>query len=138
MPPPTLRILEDSLKVMADEDNLEMIVTHIIKNAQEATPADGYVDVTMRAEGNSQAIIEVEDNGCGMDVDFLKNRLFRPFDTTKSGKGMGIGVYQTREFIRNLGGEVLVKSEPSVGTTFTIYIPLSQQKNDNPAQVESV
>ena len=126
-PPPSLRITADSLRVKADEENLEMIVTHIIKNAQEATPADGYVDVIIRQE-RQHAVIEVEDNGCGMDADFVKNRLFRPFDTTKSGKGMGIGVYQTREFIRNLGGEVLVKSELNVGTTFSIYLPLAPAK----------
>jgi len=137
MPPPTLRILEDSLKVVADEDNLEMIVTHIIKNAQEATPADGYVDVTLRSERN-QAVIEVEDNGCGMDIDFMKNRLFRPFDTTKSGKGMGIGVYQTREFIRNLGGDVLAKSEVNVGSTFTIYIPLRTNSHKTQEQADQV
>ena len=85
-----------------------------------------------------EAIIEVEDNGCGMDSDFLKNRLFRPFDTTKSGKGMGIGVYQTREFIRNLGGDVLVKSEPGVGTTFTIRIPMDTGDHNSTAQVEQV
>lgn len=123
LPPPTLRMLEDSLTVIADEDNLEMIVTHVIKNAQEATAADGYVDVTLRTEGQ-YAVIEVEDNGCGMDIEFVKNRLFRPFDTTKSGKGMGIGVYQTREFLRNLGGDVVVKSELDIGTTFLISIPL--------------
>ena len=137
MPPPTLRILEDSLKVVADEDNLEMIVTHIIKNAQEATPADGYVDVTLRSERN-QAVIEVEDNGCGMDIDFMKNRLFRPFNTTKSGKGMGIGVYQTREFIRNLGGDVLAKSEVNVGSTFTIYIPLRTNSHKTQEQADQV
>ena len=138
MPPPTLRIMEDSLKVVADEDNLEMIVTHVIKNAQEATPADGYVDVTLRSEDNTQAIIEVEDNGCGMDSEFLKNRLFRPFDTTKSGKGMGIGVYQTREFIRNLGGDVLVKSEAGIGTTFTIRIPMIVEDSNSTAKVENL
>lgn len=126
VPRPSLRILSDSLKVVADEDNLEMIITHIIKNAQEATAADGYVDITLRND-SGYALIEVEDNGSGMDADFVKNRLFRPFDTTKSGKGMGIGVYQTREFIRNLGGDVTVKSEPGIGTTFTIYIPVEAQ-----------
>lgn len=127
LPRPSLRILDDSLKVVADEENLEMIVTHIIKNAQEATPSDGYVDVTLRGDGTF-AIIDVEDNGTGMDAHFIKTRLFRPFDTTKSGKGMGIGVYQTREFIRNLGGDVTVKSEPKIGTTFTISIPIHTQK----------
>lgn len=129
MPRPSLRILDDSLKVVADEENLEMIVTHIIKNAQEATPSDGYVDVTLRGDGTF-AIIDVEDNGTGMDANFIKTRLFRPFDTTKSGKGMGIGVYQTREFIRNLGGDVTVKSEPRIGTTFTISIPIHTQKTE--------
>lgn len=127
LPRPSLRILDDSLKVLADEENLEMIVTHIIKNAQEATPPDGYVDVTLHQE-DGFAIIDVEDNGSGMDANFIKTRLFRPFDTTKSGKGMGIGVYQTREFIRNLGGDVTVKSEPGVGTTFSISMPIHAQK----------
>ncbi|MGC1508416.1 PEP-CTERM system histidine kinase PrsK [Ketobacter sp. MCCC 1A13808] len=134
LPPPTLRIMEDSLKVIADEDNLEMIITHVIKNAQEATPTDGYVDVTLRME-NDCAYVEVEDNGSGMDSEFVKNRLFRPFDTTKSGKGMGIGVYQTREFIRNLGGDVQVKSEPQIGTTFTICIPLDNQPNSHKVEI---
>ena len=136
IPPPSLRILSDSLKVVSDEDNLEMIVTHVIKNAQEATPADGYVDVTLRLEGRN-AVIEVEDNGCGMDSDFIKNRLFRPFDTTKSGKGMGIGVYQTREFIRNIGGDVIVKSEPQVGTTFTILIPINVSPGELTSKAEN-
>ncbi len=131
VPRPSLRILHDSLKVVADEDNLEMIITHIIKNAQEATPSDGYVDITLRGD-SGYALIEVEDNGSGMDAEFIKNRLFRPFDTTKSGKGMGIGVYQTREFIRNLGGDVTVKSEPGIGTTFTIYIPVDTQARTTP------
>ena len=130
MPRPSLRILDDSLKVVADEENLEMIVTHIIKNAQEATPSDGYVDVTLRSD-QGFALIDVEDNGSGMDASFMKTRLFRPFDTTKSGKGMGIGVYQTREFIRNLGGDVTVKSEPNVGTTFTISIPVHRQESES-------
>ncbi|MGB3622487.1 MAG: ATP-binding protein, partial [Ketobacter sp.] len=95
---------------------------------------DGYVDVTLRME-NDCAYVEVEDNGSGMDSEFVKNRLFRPFDTTKSGKGMGIGVYQTREFIRNLGGDVQVKSEPQIGTTFTICIPLDNQPNSHKVEI---
>ena len=60
-----------------------------------------------------------------MDQDFIRNQLFRPFVTTKSGKGMGIGVYQTREFISSLGGGVSVESTIDEGTTFTITLPLS-------------
>lgn len=127
-PRPSLRLNDASMMVTTDQDHLEMIFTHIIKNAQEATDPSGFVDVTVY-EKHGNAVIEVEDNGEGMDSDFIKNRLFRPFDTTKSGKGMGIGVYQTREFIRSLGGDVAVHSTPKVGTVFKITIPLATDES---------
>jgi putative PEP-CTERM system histidine kinase len=123
-PAPALRLADRDLRVLSDRDHLVMIVSHIIKNAQEATPPLGYVDVRLRRDGNL-ATIEVEDNGSGMDAEFVRQRLFKPFESTKAGKGMGIGAYQAREFIRNLGGEVLVASKPGSGTTFTLTIPLA-------------
>ena len=123
-PVPSLRLQNTDLRVNADQDRLVMTLTHIIKNAQEATASNGYVDITLRREDNN-AMIVVEDNGAGMNQDFIKNQLFRPFVTTKSGKGMGIGAYQTREFIAALGGKVLVESAVGEGTTFTITLPLS-------------
>lgn len=123
-PVPSLRLQHTDLKVNADQDRLIMTLTHIIKNAQDATDSSGFVDVTLQ-QGGSDAIITVEDNGAGMDQDFIKNQLFRPFVTTKSGKGMGIGAYQTREFIASLGGNVSVQSKPGEGSTFTITLPLS-------------
>src|SRR5690606_38095432 len=123
-PVPSLRLQHTDLKINADQDRLSMTLTHIIKNAQDATSNSGFVDVTLQRRGND-AIIIVEDNGAGMDQDFIKNQLFRPFVTTKSGKGMGIGAYQTREFIASLGGKVTVVSAPDEGTTFTIVLPLS-------------
>lgn len=126
-PSPSLRLETQSVKVEADRDHLTMILANIIKNAQEATAVSGFVDVTLREDGKN-AIITVEDNGAGMDSEFVQNRLFKPFDTTKSGKGMGIGVYQTREFIAGLGGRVEVESAVNEGTTFTITIPVSTLK----------
>jgi putative PEP-CTERM system histidine kinase len=123
-PVPSLRLQNTDLRVNADQDRLIMTLTHIVKNAQEATAHNGYVDITLRREGNN-AMIVIEDNGVGMDQDFIKNQLFRPFVTTKSGKGMGIGAYQTREFIESLGGKVLVESTVGEGTTFTVILPLS-------------
>ena len=58
-----------------------------------------------------------------MDEDFVRNRLFRPFDSTKGLTGMGIGAYECREFVRTLGGQVEVESAPGRGTRFTIFIP---------------
>lgn len=65
-----------------------------------------------------------------MSADFVKDRLFKPFDTTKSGKGMGIGVYQAQEYIRTIGGDIAVVSEPGVGTTFCITIPLVAKEQE--------
>ena len=122
-PSPSLRFESTTAKVDADPDLLVMTIANIIQNAQEATLNNGFVDVTLRQEGKS-AIISIEDNGEGMDQEFIRDRLFKPFETTKSGKGMGIGVYQTQEFISELGGQISVDSRPGEGTTFTITIPI--------------
>lgn len=122
-PRPALRVEEEGLRVLSDKDHLVMILSHLVKNAQEATTADGFVDIRLSREGN-QALIEIEDNGAGMDEEFLRYRLFKPFESTKTGKGMGIGAYQAREFIRSLGGDVRVSSSPGAGTTFSLTIPL--------------
>ena len=121
-PKPALRIDERELRVLSDRDHLIMVISHIIKNAQEATRDNGFVDVTLRREGDF-ALIEIEDNGSGMDPDFLRKRLFRPFESTKAG--MGIGAYQAREFIHNIGGDIKVQSKPGIGTTFRITLPLA-------------
>jgi putative PEP-CTERM system histidine kinase len=123
-PKPALRIEARDLRVLSDRDHLVMILSHLIKNAQEATRDEGFVDVTVRRDDRN-AVIEVEDNGSGMDAEFIRSRLFKPFESTKAGKGMGIGAYQAREFVRNLGGDVAVRSAPGAGTTFTVTIPLA-------------
>ena len=121
-PSASLRLESKDIKVVADQDLLIMVLANIIKNGQEATQNSGFVDVTLRQEGKN-AIITIEDNGSGMEEDFIRHRLFKPFDTTKSGKGMGIGVYQTQEFIVDMGGNINVESTPGEGSTFTISIP---------------
>jgi signal transduction histidine kinase len=111
--------------INADQVRLVMTITNFIKNAQEATPDSGRVHVTLRVE-NHRAIIIIEDNGSGMDWDFIHNRLFKPFETTKSGKGMGIGVYLSREYISELSGTLNVASEVGEGTTITMTLPLNK------------
>jgi signal transduction histidine kinase len=70
------------------------------------------------------ACLTVEDTGSGMSPEFIKERLFKPFDTTKGSKGMGIGAYQVREYVRTVGGRVIVQSTPGEGTRFTLWLPL--------------
>ena len=122
-PKPALRVEDEGLRVVSDKDHLVMILSHLVKNAQEATPREGFVDVRLGRRGD-KALIEIEDNGAGMDEDFIRYKLFKPFESTKSGKGMGIGAYQAREFVRSLGGDVTVISNPGAGTTFSVSIPL--------------
>ena len=58
----------------------------------------------------------------GMDAEFVRERLFRPFDSTKGSKGMGIGAYQAREYARSLGGDVEVQSSPGRGHAASRFI----------------
>ena len=100
--------------VHADPDKLTSVLEHVIRNAQEATPARGSVEVRLRRNGR-HAVIEVADTGCGMDAEFVRHKLFRAFVTTKGAEGMGIGAFQAREYVRLLGGEVEVQSKPGQG-----------------------
>jgi putative PEP-CTERM system histidine kinase len=115
--------------VYANRDRLIAVIGHIIQNAQEATPASGSVTVRLW-RGERQAAIEVSDNGVGMDAAFVRDRLFKPFDSTKGLTGMGVGAYECREFIRALGGRVDVDSHPGEGTTFTMILPLVEKASE--------
>jgi putative PEP-CTERM system histidine kinase len=118
-----------SVMVIANAERLATVIEHIIRNAQDATAENGTVSVSV-GQNDREALLIVEDTGAGMDADFLRNRLFRPFDSTKGSKGMGIGAYQVREYIRLLGGDVEVQSSPGQGTRFAVSLPLSGQNMD--------
>jgi putative PEP-CTERM system histidine kinase len=123
LPKPTLRLESKDLKIVGDKDRFTAVIGHLIKNAQEATKDDGCVGITARKDAGSVRIM-VEDNGCGMESGFIRDKLFQPFETTKGNAGMGVGAYESREFIRSLGGDVEVSSKLGRGTEFTITIPL--------------
>ncbi len=121
-PQPTIDVEGDPMFVKADAQRLSAVVEHVIRNAQDAAP-DGSVSVSLTV-ADSQALLVVKDTGKGMDPDFIRLRLFRPFDSTKGSKGMGIGAYQAREYVQMLGGRVEVQSKPGQGTSFSITLPL--------------
>ncbi|MBK1645287.1 hypothetical protein CKO25_11680 [Thiocapsa imhoffii] len=126
LPQPVLEVATGlELIVEANADRLKSVIDNLIRNAQEATDRTGAIRVRLE-EQNGQAILEVEDTGIGMSAEFIEQRLFRPFDSTKGLAGMGIGAYECREFILALGGQVKVMSTPGVGTCFRIAIPLAQ------------
>jgi putative PEP-CTERM system histidine kinase len=129
LPEPVFEASCSSCRVTAEKDRLANVLAHLIENAQQATGEAGSVVVALRNDEVMQ-VIDIRDNGTGMDVDFVRNRLFKPFDTTKGNAGMGIGMYESREFIRLLGGDIHVQSEPGKGTTISLHIPASAQHND--------
>ena len=130
-PRPALQRCEAAL-VQANPERLTTVVEHVIRNAQDATSATGSVSVAV-SHGGPQAQLIVSDTGQGMDAEFVRDRLFRPFDSTKGAKGMGVGAYQVREYIQRLSGTVEVQSSPGQGTRFTISMPVCE-----PARAEPV
>ena len=120
-PVPKALINDKQLWVRADRERLLMAVYHALRNAQEATPPDGQVNIEL-IEEDMNCVIVVSDTGEGMDEAFVRDHLFRPFDSTKGTQGMGIGAYQMRETIRSMGGHVAVSSEPASGTVVTITL----------------
>ena len=69
--------------------------------------------------------MSVADDGVGMAPEFVRTRLFKPFESTKGARGMGIGAYQAREFARSMGGNLEIESEPGAGTTVRVLLPVT-------------
>ncbi len=137
LPIPSLKVHDAGLGVEADREQLGTVFGHLIQNAQEATANDGRIEVRLFRRGE-QAIIEIEDTGTGMEADFISERLFKPFDSTKGLTGMGIGVFESREYIRSLDGDIQVESTPGQGSLFRILLPCHacSAENDEPNAVE--
>ena len=125
LPVPQLEQTVRSCRVIAEKDRLENVLTHLIENARQATGQDGSISITLSVEAGevSMCVVEIADDGHGMEADFIQNRLFKPFDTTKGNAGMGIGMYESREFVRQLQGEIKVRSEPGKGTVVALHLP---------------
>ena len=122
-PQPVLEVRARA-EVIVNRERLLQVLEHLIRNAQEATPAGGSVTVLLDRLDH-QAVIQVVDTGSGMDATFIRERLFRPFDSTKGERGFGIGAYQAREFVRSCGGSIDVESAPGRGTRFVLRFPLA-------------
>ena len=116
--------VDDARMVNADPERLTAVVEHLIRNAQDATDDDGNIRIGLSFD-DGVAAISIQDSGCGMTPEFIRERLFRPFDSTKGSQSMGIGAYQAREYIREIGGQLGVTSTPGNGTTFEIRLPLT-------------
>ena len=113
-------------RVMANghADRLTRVIGHLVNNALDATGSTDRVWLRL-ARGRDFAVVEVGDSGVGMTPEFVNERLFKPFQTSKTG-GMGIGVYESYQYVQELGGRMTVQSRPAQGTRVTMLLPLSQ------------
>ncbi|KHK91219.1 XrtA/PEP-CTERM system histidine kinase PrsK [Novosphingobium malaysiense] len=109
--------------ITANRHSLEQVLVHLVQNGIEASPADSPVFISLTVEG-LHARFEVVDSGCGMSADFVRNRLFKPFVSTKSG-GFGIGAFEARELVRAMRGRLDVESREGLGSRFIVYVPLA-------------
>jgi putative PEP-CTERM system histidine kinase len=121
-PAPRLEAGDGVVSVVAHRARLERVIGHLIQNAIEATPPEGHVVVQLLRQDGT-AVIAIADTGCGMSEQFIRYQLFKPFESTKS-TGMGIGTYEAREYVRELGGRIEVESREAQGTVFRVVLPL--------------
>ena len=109
-------------------DRLERIIGHLVHNAFDATDTDDRVWIKVDRFG-SHARVEVGDEGQGMTEEFVQTRLFKPFQTTKEA-GMGIGTYESFQYVQELGGKVSVDSKVGKGTVVRLLLPLFEIGRD--------
>jgi putative PEP-CTERM system histidine kinase len=107
-----------------DRSEIAKVVQNLLLNALDATAGNGPVRLEVGCDG--MAFIRCLDQGCGMSAEFIRERLFNPFATTKQ-KGFGIGLYQCRQIVEAHAGRIEVKSTPGEGTEFTVWLPLTNQ-----------
>jgi putative PEP-CTERM system histidine kinase len=108
--------------VEVDKEQIQKVLTNLLVNAREASRAGAEIRLSTEQQ-NGHVIISVQDDGCGISPEFLKQQLFKPFQSTKK-KGIGIGMFQSKMIVEAHGGRIEVQSQQGEGTTFRIVLPL--------------
>jgi two-component system, cell cycle sensor histidine kinase and response regulator CckA len=110
--------------VLADRSQIEQVILNLSVNARDAMPSGGTLTIETRAVRDRVALI-VTDTGVGMTRETL-DHVFEPFFTTKeTGRGTGLGLAMVHGIVTQSGGEIVVYSEPDLGTSFKVYLPIS-------------
>jgi two-component system NtrC family sensor kinase len=134
-------IPNETLPVMADKAQLEQVLVNLTTNAMDAMPDGGRLTIEsertkianeivkshVRIPPGEYALVSVTDTGTGMDERTMKN-IFEPFFTTKDvGKGTGLGLSIVYGIVRKHRGHITVESAPGKGTSFALYLPVSER-----------
>ena len=118
--------------VSADREALLRVLQNLVTNAVEAVEGEGRIAVRTYREGVT-AVFAIADSGCGMSEEYLRKRLFTPFQSTKKG-GWGIGLYHAKGIVENHGGRLEVESKQGEGTTFRVVLPVEPAPRDGAAR----
>ncbi len=113
-------------RILADREQIHSVVINLVLNARDALGAGGRIHVGTEHRGE-RIVLSVLDNGCGMSPAFVKESLFRPFQSTKK-KGIGIGLFQSRAIVHAHGGGIEVESQVGKGTMFLVRFPVTREK----------
>lgn len=121
-----VRIASDVSLVMGEEARLRQVLGNLISNAIDATKGQDNLKITVAAHcDNGKAIIQVTDNGCGVENDKLAT-IFEPFHTNKKiGEGLGLGLAITANNVRDMQGTIVAENNPDQGMTFTLKLTLA-------------
>jgi two-component system, NtrC family, sensor kinase len=113
-------------KVTCSPSQINQVLLNIITNAAHAVePGKGVITIKTRTEGSDRVAVEIADNGAGIRPEVLP-KIFDPFFTTKKvGQGTGLGLSIVYKIVKQHGGDITVKSEIGVGSTFTVFVPLT-------------
>jgi signal transduction histidine kinase len=121
--------LPESLFILADRDMLQLIVRNLLSNAAKFTSENGKIHIAAFNE-NGKGIIEIRDNGIGIDAEKQKDIFstnVNPTQGTNKEKGVGLGLILCKDYTELQGGNITFSSKPGEGTSFYISFPLSDE-----------
>ncbi|MCW7481579.1 sensor histidine kinase [Leptospira kanakyensis] len=118
--------IDDRIEVLVCEPAIKLVWSHLLFNAIQATsPNSGEIKVTVRLKNEKEVEVLIADNGLGISIP-LQNQIFQPFFTTKEkGEGIGLGLYISKEIIKNQNGKIDFESQPGK-TTFSVILPVAE------------
>jgi PAS domain S-box-containing protein len=122
--------IDEQVEILGDAKEIHSLISNLITNAIEACNADRDEQKTQRivvrvTRDKGAAIIEIEDNGAGMDP-ATRNALFQRLVSTKGSAGTGLGLVMSQKVATEHGGSISVRSEPGTGSVFTVRLPARQ------------
>ncbi len=123
----SINIPRQASHVRADPEQLSRVFLNLFNNALEALPdRNGKITVTAHRNDSGEIVVELSDNGCGMDRETVK-KIFNPFFTTRDN-GLGLGLAIVKKTLEEIGGWIEVDSAPGEGTRFTLCLPGAQNE----------